>query len=69
MLAMNEALATPDSLKAAVAIPLAGAHVIGSSLISHDVDGVYREMEKFALRTLHMKKVSLGAPSLVSGEL
>jgi esterase/lipase len=68
MLVMNEALATPDSLKGAVAIPLAGAHVIGSSLISHDVEGVYREMEKFALHTLHMKKVSFDASSLVSSD-
>ena len=63
MLKMNEALGTPDSLKTARAIPLAGAHVIGCSLISHDVEGVYAGMEKFAIGTLHMRKVPFPAPS------
>jgi pimeloyl-ACP methyl ester carboxylesterase len=62
MLKMNEELATPDSLKSAKAIPLAGAHVLGSSLVSHDVEGVYAEIEKFAISTLHMKKVSPPPP-------
>lgn len=58
MLIMHEQIATPDSLKRAVAIPDAGAHVLGSSLVSKDVEGVYREIEKFATEVLHMKKVS-----------
>lgn len=60
MLRMHAHLATPDSLKAAKAIPEAGAHVIGSSMTSADVDGVYQEIEKFATEKLRMtKRVSL----------
>ncbi|HEU5289918.1 MAG TPA: alpha/beta hydrolase [Cyclobacteriaceae bacterium] len=58
MLEMNKTLATPDSLKVTVAMPNAGAHVIGSSLVSKDVPGVYREIEKFAIEKLHLKPVS-----------
>ena len=54
MLEMHAQLATPDSLKVTKAMPLAGAHVIGSSLTSADVDGVYREMERFAIGKLRM---------------
>lgn len=56
MIAMHQQLATPDSLKVAKAVPLAGAHVLGSSLKSKDIEGVYAEIEKFALTRLHMKK-------------
>jgi pimeloyl-ACP methyl ester carboxylesterase len=56
MLEMHKALATPDSLKAAVAIPNAGAHVIGGSLASKDVESVYREMQKFARNVLHLSQ-------------
>jgi pimeloyl-ACP methyl ester carboxylesterase len=58
MLEMNEQLGTPDSLKTTVAMPQAGAHVIGSSLVSKDVEGVYREIEKFALEKLHLRPVN-----------
>lgn len=58
MLEMNKQLSTPDSLKEAIAIPNAGAHVLGSSLVSKDVEGVYREMEKFAIEKLHLKPVN-----------
>lgn len=58
MLEMNKLIATPDSLKAAVPIPNAGAHVLGSTLVSKDVEGVYSEMEKFAIEKLHLKPVS-----------
>jgi pimeloyl-ACP methyl ester carboxylesterase len=58
MLEMNKLIATPDSLKAAVPIPNAGAHVLGSTLVSKDVEGVYREMEKFAIEKLHLKPVN-----------
>lgn len=58
MLEMHQQLATPDGLKEAIAIPNAGAHVLGSSLTSKDVEGVYREMERFAVEKLQMKKVN-----------
>jgi len=56
MLTMNEQLATPPDLKFAVNIPTAGAHVLGSSLTSKDTEGVYKEIEKFALETLKLKQ-------------
>ncbi|MBO9153917.1 alpha/beta hydrolase [Chitinophaga sp. GCM10012297] len=40
ILDMHRELGTPDSLKRAVAIPNAGAHVLGSSITSGDVPGV-----------------------------
>jgi pimeloyl-ACP methyl ester carboxylesterase len=58
ILDMNESLGTPDSLKVITAVPLAGAHVLGSSLVSHDVEGVYAEIEKFAISKLAMKDSS-----------
>ncbi len=57
MLEMNRLLGTPDSLKEAIAMPNAGAHVLACPLKSKDVEGVYREIEKFALTKLKMKKV------------
>jgi len=60
MLRMNEELATPIEKKVAVNVPTAGAHVLGSWLVSHDVDGVYKEIEKFAVKTLRMDKVKRG---------
>lgn len=56
MLRMHAQLSTPDSLKVAKAMPEAGAHVIGSSMTSADVDGVYHEIEKFATEKLRMTK-------------
>jgi pimeloyl-ACP methyl ester carboxylesterase len=56
MIEMHNELATPDSLKIHKAIPTAGAHVIGGSLASKDVEAVYREMENFAVTTLKMVK-------------
>lgn len=58
MLEMNTLLATPDSLKVAIAIPNAGAHVIGSSMVSKDVEGVYREIEKFAKEKLRLRPLN-----------
>jgi pimeloyl-ACP methyl ester carboxylesterase len=55
MLEMHEAIATPDSLKVAVAIPNAGAHVIGGALASKDVESVYKEIEKFAIDKLRLE--------------
>ena len=54
MLEMHEQLATPDSLKVATAMPRAEAHVLGCSMTSKDVEGVYSEIEKFAIQKLHM---------------
>ena len=56
MLTMNEQLGTPANLKSAIAFPNAGAHVIGSSMTSKDLEGVYAAMEKFASETLKMEK-------------
>jgi len=54
MLEMHEQLATPDSMKVAKAMPRAEAHVLGCSMTSKDVEGVYSEMEKFAIQKLHI---------------
>jgi esterase/lipase len=54
MIKMNEELGTPADLKLAKAMPNAGAHVIGSSMTSKDIDGVYNEMEKFAIEKLKL---------------
>jgi pimeloyl-ACP methyl ester carboxylesterase len=56
MLKMHQELGTPDDMKVAVAIPDAGAHVIGSSLTSKAVPAVYAEIEKFALEKLKLEK-------------
>src|SRR5258706_1101374 len=56
MLKMNSQLSTPDDMKEMVAIPNAGAHVLGSPLISKDVPAVEVATEKFALEKLKMLK-------------
>lgn len=58
MLEMNEQLSTNPDMKLAVNVPSAGAHVLGSSLVSQDVDGVYREIEKFALEKLKLPRAN-----------
>ncbi len=58
MVTMNEQLATPTDLKVIKNIPTAEAHVIGSSLVSKDVEAVYREVEKFGVEKLRMKQVN-----------
>ena len=55
MLEMNKQLGTPDPLKAAVAIPNAGFHVMGSYLVSKDLETVHAEAKKFAIEKLGMK--------------
>jgi len=57
ILDMNRLLGTPDSLKAAVAIPNAGAHVLGSYLVSKDLQTVQSEIRKFAVEKLHLVPV------------
>jgi hypothetical protein len=49
-------LSTPENMKRQVAIPNAGAHVIGSYVKSKDVQTVQNECEKFAVEKLHMTK-------------
>lgn len=56
MLEMNKLLATPDSSKVVIAMPNTGAHVLAYPLKSKDTEGVYREIEKFALEKLKLKK-------------
>lgn len=58
MLIMNEQLGTPEPLKEAVAIPGAGAHVIGSHLVSKDILAVEKAVNKFATEILKMKAVN-----------
>jgi esterase/lipase len=60
MLKMNEQLGTSSDFKVAKAIPDAGAHVLGSSMTSKDLDGVYQEIEKFAIGKLNMKPLKIG---------
>lgn len=54
MLDMMAQLGTPQEQKRAVAIPDANAHVLGSSLVSKDVEGVYAAMRQFAREVLRM---------------
>jgi pimeloyl-ACP methyl ester carboxylesterase len=56
MLKMHDEILTPSDMKVAVAIPNAQAHVIGSSLTSKAVPEVYREIEKFAIEKLKLRK-------------
>lgn len=58
MLKMNEELGTPDSLRQAVAIPDAGAHVLGSHLVSKDIEGVEKAINEFAERILNMTAIN-----------
>ncbi len=57
MLKMNEQLATPNNLKEAIAFPNAGVHVIGCSMTSKDVEGVYAAAKKFAVEKLGMEVI------------
>ncbi len=58
MLEMHKQLGTPDPLKVAVPVPDAGFHVIGSYLVSKDLETVNVETKKFALEKLGMKPVN-----------
>lgn len=58
MLKMNEELGTPDPLKQAIAIPDAGAHVMGSHLVSKDLESVEKAINEFAERILNMKAIN-----------
>ena len=56
MLAMHEQLGTPEQQKRAVAVPGAGAHVIGSSLVSKDIPAVETVVNRFAEEVLGLKR-------------
>ena len=59
MLKMHEQLGTPANLKVEKAMPDAGAHVIGSSMTSKDIEGVYAEIRNFAIEKLNMSPIDL----------
>lgn len=52
ILEMHRQLGTPPGLKQAIAIPNAQAHVIGSSITSHDIPAVERAINAFAEQKL-----------------
>ena len=58
ILEMQKELGTPDSLKVAVPIPNGGGHVLGSHVVSKDIESVNREITKFAREKLHMKPIN-----------
>ncbi|MEJ0057829.1 MAG: hypothetical protein WDN75_20590 [Bacteroidota bacterium] len=55
MIEMNKQLSTPESLKAMVPIPNGGGHVLGSYIVSKDIETVLEEAKKFAVEKLGMK--------------
>jgi pimeloyl-ACP methyl ester carboxylesterase len=61
MIKMNKMLSTPDDRKVMVPIPGAGGHVIGSYLVSKDINAVREAAFNFAEQNLMMKRVT---PSL-----
>ncbi len=54
ILKMNEQIATPDDLKMTVPIPNAGGHVLGSSVVSKDIEAVNAAVRDFAITKLRM---------------
>ncbi len=58
MIQMHAQLATPDSLKQAIALPDAGAHVIGSHLVSRDLQSVTDAVNRFAIEKLHLAPIN-----------
>lgn len=63
MLTMFDQLGTPGGLKYKQAIPDAGTHVIGSSIRSHDVEGVEKEVVKFLQGIVHLPLASADSSS------
>jgi len=55
---MHDQLGTPDNMKKAVAIPEAGAHVIGSHLVSKDLESVENAVNLFAVEQLGLQAVN-----------
>lgn len=61
-LKMFDQLATPATLKYKEAIPEAGTHVIGSSIRSHDVEGVKKGVSYFMTEILHVNPIAGPTP-------
>ena len=57
MMEMNSQLATPDSLKVMVPIPNAGGHVLGSHVVSKDIESVVKAVREFAVGKLRMTPI------------
>lgn len=57
LIEMNENLGTSGNNKRIVSMPNAGAHVLGSSLTSKDVEGVFHEIQLFAEEVLKMRPI------------
>lgn len=57
MFEMNSMLGTPDSLKVMVPIPNAGGHVLGSHVVSKDVESVNKAVHEFAISKLAMSPI------------
>lgn len=55
ILEMHEQLGTPDSLKVATPIPGAGGHVLGSHVVSDDIESVMKAVTQFAIDKLKMR--------------
>jgi len=56
MLKMYNELGTPSDLKAKVAIPNGGSHVLGSHITSKDIEGVQKAIDNFITTTLKIKE-------------
>jgi pimeloyl-ACP methyl ester carboxylesterase len=58
MMEMNRLLGTSDSLKVMVPIPNAGGHVLGSHLVSKDIESVNKAAYDFAVEKLRLAPIS-----------
>ena len=56
MLTMFDQLGTPGSLKRKAVFPLAGDHVLGSPIKSHDVGGVEKSIDSFMAEVLGLPR-------------
>lgn len=54
MIEMNKQLGTPEALKVMLPIPNAGGHVLGSHIVSKDIEAVNRAVYDFAVTKLHL---------------
>lgn len=59
ILEMHSQLATPDSLKVAVPLPNAGGHVLGSHVVSKNIESVQSAVFQFATERLRMRPVEM----------
>ncbi len=57
MMDMNRQLGTPDAMKVMVPIPNAGGHVLGSHVVSKDIESVVKAVREFAVGKLKMMPV------------